>query len=336
VRLALLKKKIKISKSQFSDLLKNPIYMGMVKVPAESEEKEYLTKGIHEPIISEALFNKVQNIIKGRKVSKNKPCVIARRIELPLRGILICSKCNHHLTGSPSRGRNGKQHFYYHCNQCKKERYPAQLVNDTVEKILNEITFSSDIQRLYKTLVKDVLGGTEREKEKTKTSLSVAIKQQQDRLEKLSDLLVDGKLSADNFGPLKEKYESEKLKFQAELFELDSMKSGIEKTLELASKHLGNLKEMYTFSDLEGKVRLLGSILPEKMAFDGKKGRTTRINELLRLSLLCDKGFRKNKTGQLSDFLVLSGVVENTGVEPVTFPQNGAMPSGIKSFCGTH
>ncbi len=60
-------------------------------------------------------------------------------------------------------------------------------------------------------------------------------------------------------------------------------------------------------------MRLLCSIFPEKVIFDGEKSRTTKINELLRLSLLVDKGFVKKKTRQLSKNLVLSGVVVPVG-----------------------
>jgi len=54
---------------------------------------------------------------------------------------------------------------------------------------------------------------------------------------------------------------------------------------------------------------LIGSIFPENIEFDGKKIRTTRINDVLRYILLIDNDLYKNKKGQISKFLSLSRLV---------------------------
>jgi hypothetical protein len=47
---------------------------------------------------------------------------------------------------------------------------------------------------------------------------------------------------------------------------------------------------------------------------DGEKCRTPRINEVLRLILLIDKGNPKKESGQISEFLDMSAQVELAGV----------------------
>ena len=79
-----------------------------------------------------------------------------------------------------------------------------------------------------------------------------------------------------------------------------------------------DLSELYKSYDIHAKHKLLGSIFPEKLIFDGKKCRTHEMNESLRLCLMFDKGLEKKKTGQLSKYLVLSGVVVPLGFEPST------------------
>ena len=61
--------------------------------------------------------------------------------------------------------------------------------------------------------------------------------------------------------------------------------------------------------------RLISSIFPEKIEFDGKKCRTTRINDVLRYILLIDKELDENKKGQISKKLSLSRLVESPRIE---------------------
>ena len=67
------------------------------------------------------------------------------------------------------------------------------------------------------------------------------------------------------------------------------------------------------------KKKLLCSIFPGNLYFSKEKSRTPRLNEAVRRILNVSKGFGQQKTGQLFKNLTLSGEVEVTGVEPVTF-----------------
>ncbi len=76
-----------------------------------------------------------------------------------------------------------------------------------------------------------------------------------------------------------------------------------------------NLKAHYVNSPIREKQQLLSSIFPEKFEFDGKKCRTTRINDVLRYILLIDRDLQNKKSGQLSKKIELSTLVESGRVE---------------------
>lgn len=86
----------------------------------------------------------------------------------------------------------------------------------------------------------------------------------------------------------------------------------------LKIKHLlnnyKNFKQTYTNSAIAHKKKLISSIFPEKIEFDGKKCRTTRINDVMRYILQIDKELNENKKGQISKNMSLSRVVKNRGV----------------------
>ena len=80
--------------------------------------------------------------------------------------------------------------------------------------------------------------------------------------------------------------------------------------IENAFLHLENFKQTYTNSAIMQKKKLISSIFPEKIEFDGIKCRTPRINDLLRYILQIDKELPVNKKGQISKNLSLSPLVE--------------------------
>ena len=65
------------------------LYMGKVFIPESSNEDAEIIQGIHEALITETLFNKVQKIIKG-KTTSNKKHYEKLDESAPLRGMLSC------------------------------------------------------------------------------------------------------------------------------------------------------------------------------------------------------------------------------------------------------
>lgn len=318
VRLAVKEKGVALNKSSFSALLRNPLYMGKIRVPAENGQAEYLAKAVHEPIVSEELFYQVQDVLSGNKKDRNRPSYTTLRKELPGRGIFLCSKCGSHLTGSPSRSHTGTRYFYYHCNHCKKERYKAEDINTVIENMLGDFKFKSDVNVLYKRILSDALNGGNKDKAIKIKSLQEQIDQQEERLNNLEDMLADKSIAAADYMKMKGKYETNRSNLLSELNVLKGADKELNQLLATGLKQIQNVSGLYNSFDPHRKLRLLGSIFPEKLVFDGEKCRTREINESLRLCLLFDKGLEKKKTGQLSKYLVLSGVVETMGVEPTT------------------
>jgi|GEM_PF-6410814 hypothetical protein len=83
------------------------ISSGKLLLRANGKEEEKIVEGKHEPLISEELFLKVQNVLR-RKGTKDLRLPGGRAINnerYPLRGILLCPKCGNNLTASGSKGR---------------------------------------------------------------------------------------------------------------------------------------------------------------------------------------------------------------------------------------
>jgi hypothetical protein len=129
------------------------VYCGKIFISKYKDEEAHLVKGLHEPIISEGLFNEVMDVLDGRK--KTYRTQLTSPDELPLRGFLICPKCGYMLTGSASKGCRQYYH-YYHCFSKCGIRFNAKLVNAEFEKDLKRHAIDSAVVPLYKTIITEV------------------------------------------------------------------------------------------------------------------------------------------------------------------------------------
>ena len=94
VRRMMLKKGLKISRSRFHQVIRNPVYIGKIPVAAYKDEDAEIVEGLHEQIIPEWLFNRVQDILNAKKRKTKKWSL--KDDNLPLRGHIQCSRCGSH------------------------------------------------------------------------------------------------------------------------------------------------------------------------------------------------------------------------------------------------
>jgi len=97
-------------------------------------------KGLHEPLVSEELFSKVQDVLGGRK-----PSVAARKRHnpaLPLKWFVRCATCGTPLTGGFSTGKNKARKYGHYW--CRNKNCRAVLVSN--EKL--ESDFLALLRRL--------------------------------------------------------------------------------------------------------------------------------------------------------------------------------------------
>jgi len=304
-----------ISRNNMSIILRNPMYMGKIVVPAYEDEPKVLIDGLHQGIITEEVFYLVQSILSKRKKKSNKPVYNSIRKELPLRGLVYCSNCQSKMTGSPSRSQNGKQYFYYHCNSCKQDRISAITVDKTIESILDDFKFTKEAETIYEMMVQKLLSGNEQQAKIKRKKLNTEIDQTTKRLENLQDLLVDGEISSEAYSDAYSRYSSIREELKQQLNSLQTGNNQYRSWLNKGVHVLKNLKEHYKKSSVKQKQKLLSSIFPENLFFKGDECRTTRINDVLRFILQIDNKLEYKKRGQFSTKLKLSSLVESERIE---------------------
>lgn len=151
-----------IAKSLVERIIKNPFYMGVMYV----NEKYY--PGNHKPIVSTALYDQAQQVLKESTRPK------AQHLLFPLRGLLTCASCSCMYTASLKKG-----HQYYYCTNgkgiCKahKKYMRSEPATALVAEALSKVRFDMElIEIMYEAA---------RERSQNKSSYNDAIRK---RLEK--------------------------------------------------------------------------------------------------------------------------------------------------------
>jgi site-specific DNA recombinase len=154
------------------DIIKNKVYCGYItwnttkrkgsKSSKTEKDSWIIAKGIHEPIVSEDLWNKCNSIRSKRSISSTPNNVLTN----PLAGIVKCSLCGYTLVAksSTSKQKDGTNIYtkYMVCSNCLNRSTKLDILEKTIIESLEgwvagyKIDISeNDIKKSNSTTIKD-------------------------------------------------------------------------------------------------------------------------------------------------------------------------------------
>jgi hypothetical protein len=292
IRIFLEKRGLVYSRNGISVALRNPVYMGKIVIHSDdANSAAQMISGIHEPLISEELFYGVQEKLKKDVCDPRKlPRYKKMSPEMPLRGLITCSKCNNLLTGSKSKSQTGAFHYYYHCNYCRNERIKAPQMNAEVDRVIQLFDFKKNPTELYQAMLTHYLGEDDARLEREKQAQIHKLAQAEAKLNDMQSLFIEGELEFSEYQALKAKLIAQISKLKLSIADSDEEKREFKYKIINSLSLLKNLSETMKTMDLGSRFNVLSSMFPEKIQFDGKNCRTPKINEALLLILQIDGG----------------------------------------------
>lgn len=288
-------KGFKISRSRFYLLIRDPVYCGNISIPAYKNEEAIVVKGIHEPLISEELFDAVQDVLNGR-VRKIGYKVCAKP-ELPLRGFVDCPQCGGKLTGSASKGGSGIRHFYYHCKDGCPERVQATKLNEAFSKKLNEFEFHEEAESLYQKIIKNLFGTDNAEKNRAKNKVKMDVEKLEGQLDNMRQKLSNNEISSEDFLAFKNQINPKLSELKIETLEVDDAESELKKYLKKGIQLVKNIGNVYHNAPLDEKQKIVRSIFRENIVFKENVVRTGKLNEVMPLIGRFTNGSEEIKKG---------------------------------------
>ena len=245
-------KGFKATRSLFWFAIRNPVYCGKIIVPKHKDEETIFVKGQHEPLISEALYYEVQDVLDGRG-RKYRLKVVAND-SLPLRGYLICQLCGKVLTGSASKGRN-RYYPYYHCVGACTCRFRAEQVNLLLKKELKKYVPRPEFKELFRMSLSEAYYNQSGRVQDDRKQLAAEIKEQEIRLSKAQELLLSEQIDPADYRTMKAVYGEKLNKLQAKLAYLSANTTNIEDLLKEGLDKLFRLDTIYKRVPLKQNAR---------------------------------------------------------------------------------
>jgi DNA invertase Pin-like site-specific DNA recombinase len=119
--------------SAIQRILSNPVYAGIIELPAYKGKPAMEVNAIHEPIVSKYEYYSAKNKL-------NRHITTQPSEDVWLRGLLYCH-CGRLMTAGNSKSHTGKYYWYYKC-QKHQVNYPAKKLHGQFKEILDELSFS--------------------------------------------------------------------------------------------------------------------------------------------------------------------------------------------------
>jgi site-specific DNA recombinase len=206
-----------VSTSKLHRMLADPYYAGWVTVDGK------LLPGRHQAIVSQALFDRVQEALVARSKGGNRDRVLRQY----LKGIVYCQRCHDRgrtsrLIYTEARGRNGQYYGYFMCRSrqlglCDLPHLPSWQVEEEIVRHYRVLQLPDGFAESVHALLQAGMADEEqvtRERHQQMTTQLTKLDQQEERL---IDLAADGVLTRSKIMERSNKIQLDRVRIQAGL-----------------------------------------------------------------------------------------------------------------------
>ena len=193
----------------------------------------------------------------------------------------------------------------------------AENVNEEFARYTAQLKPNKTVLDLYNEILKDLQSERKGESKKEVAALQNELSTVQKRINSIEDKYLDGDLTKEEYNRMLERYtkEASTIQQQVEMRE-NPNRSNIEPKLNYSINLINNIDSYIRNASVGVKIKLISSMFPEKIEFDGKTYRTNSLNKVLDLIYQQTNELRGNKNGKNSNNLNFSHLVPRAGIEP--------------------
>ena len=261
-------------------VLTNATYAGLIKVAATEREPEKIVKGVHEPIIREEVYWRVQGLLnKNKRVEKMQP-----KEEFPLRGVLKCM-CGTGMTAGFSKGKK-YYYLYYRCIKHSNINIPGKVVHERLQELLRALSFTAEqvnhISIAARTGLSDAMAVGEKQAQVKK----VQLKDLQAKMDRLEERYVNEEIELGTYQKYQNKFRIDRALLTEEITHLNTSVEGrLERQLSLLP-YLTNVPVIYEKANLNQQHAFLKGVFKHGLAFKEGAFRTPWVSPVFHHNLL--------------------------------------------------
>ncbi|WP_255474320.1 recombinase family protein [Pontibacter qinzhouensis] len=134
-----------LSRKYLGEILRKPIYCGKLVDKTLLDAGIPYVMGKHEKIVSVSEFERVQKLLNGKSLKRNKK---TNEDEIPMNGIIKCFKCHKNLTGYITKGI-----AYYKCNHGCKLNISGKHIHDSSLQLLGSLELNNSFTKVIREFI---------------------------------------------------------------------------------------------------------------------------------------------------------------------------------------
>jgi site-specific DNA recombinase len=242
-----------IGKTSIRCILSNPFYMGIIRIGSTNE----LFPGIHEPIVTKSLFDNAQAVLTGKCVRR------AQNHDYLFRRLITCQLCKYSLIGERQKG-----HVYYRCHTkgCPTMAIREETIEAEIIALLARLRFSRDEQICMGTKLVACKKDWKESQAKKLGQLKIDLAKTQEKLLKLTDAYIEGRLDKSLFDMRHNQLILETKDLEEKILLIESGKIDIASEIENFLELCKTAYSQYEMGFLEEKRDIVKTVTSNRLA----------------------------------------------------------------------
>ena len=241
-----------IPRTTIHKILTNPLYIG------EFDWDGVRYQGIHEPLVSHELFERVGEVMSGRSTN----CRREQKREFSLSGLVLCSQCwdeggQRQLIGSLIK----KKYTYYHCSGCREQGrakyYKEAMLEAALLGQLQTLRLDREVMAWVAKALRSSHADMVAHREASMARLQAEWERMQARIDTAYEDRLDGRIAPDFFERKAAEWRDEQAQLRRRMdLHLDADQASIDQGIALMEL-AGRAVELYEQQNPREKRRLL-------------------------------------------------------------------------------
>jgi site-specific DNA recombinase len=176
----------RVSGKRLTEFMRDPFYMGIIEI----KRNKQVFAGVHEPLISKVLFDRVQLVLTGRAhrgIHKN--AFLFRRL-------VRCVHCSYALIGEHQKG-----HIYYRCHtrECPTTCIREEAIDASVRHSLMQAVMSEEESSALRDMARGYQTHWETKRKELHQTLTLQHENIRGRISRLMDAYLNGEVDRPTF-----------------------------------------------------------------------------------------------------------------------------------------
>ena len=205
---------------------------------------------------------------------------------------------------------------YYHCSSACGVRFKAKAVNDKMLEEIKKYVLPRSRLELCKEVILTAYQSKRRVERGSQKELKEQLRKANNHLSKARELLLCGQIDGDDYHAIKSGCGEKIIRLEARLKASVVFQTTAKPAWDGTFNNIAQLDTLYDEGSVSLKRKIVGSMFPENVVFDGLQHRTKRLNDVIRLISLIDRELQHQKNGTNRSNFDLSHRVAPPGIEP--------------------